>query len=218
MSVKRGLGLHRFYHMDGHVLASTSTAKYLGITFTDNLSWSLHVAEIAKRANQKLGFCKRNLRGSPAKCKALAYTALIRSGLEYAASIWDPYLKKDINLLECVQRKSARWTKSDYSWTTPQVSLPYLTISNGLSSSNDGKTLGCHCYTKLWTIRWKLNSVISVHKLLTGPQDVVPNWVQTLIKSFSCPVQSQRTFANHLQLELSLSGISCQWIYYSPAV
>ena len=31
----------------------------------------------------------------------------------------------------------------------PQVSLPYLTISNGLSSSNDGKTLGCHCYTKL---------------------------------------------------------------------
>ena len=40
MSVKRGLGIHRFYHMDGHVLASTSTAKYLGITFTDNLSWS----------------------------------------------------------------------------------------------------------------------------------------------------------------------------------
>jgi hypothetical protein len=33
--LKRGLGAHRFYHMDGHVLASTSSANYLGITFTE---------------------------------------------------------------------------------------------------------------------------------------------------------------------------------------
>lgn len=123
MSVKRGLGIQRFYHMDGHVLASTSTAKYLGVTFTSDLSWSTHIAEVAKRANQKLGFVKRNLRGCPAKCKILAYISLVRSGMEYAALIWDPYLKKDINILERVQNKSARWVKSDYDWTSSVSSM-----------------------------------------------------------------------------------------------
>ena len=35
--------------------------------------------------------------------------------MEYAAPIWDPYLQKDIASLEKVQRKAARWVKSDYS-------------------------------------------------------------------------------------------------------
>ena len=36
--------------------------------------------------------------------------------MEYAAPIWDPYLQKDIASLEKVQRKAARWVKSDYSF------------------------------------------------------------------------------------------------------
>ena len=114
MSIKRGVNLDRFYHMNGHILASVKSAKYLGVTFSDNLSWSTHISEIAKRANQKLGFVKHNLRGSPAKGKVTAYISLIRSGLEYAALIWDPYLKKYINLLESIQRRSARGVKSNY--------------------------------------------------------------------------------------------------------
>ena len=216
MSVKRGLGIHRFYHMDGHVLASTSTAKYLGITFTDNLSWSLHVAEIAKRANQKLGFCKRNLRGSPAKCKALAYTALIRSGLEYAASIWDPYLKKDINLLECVQRKSARWTKSDYSWTTSVTTL--LNDLKWAELEQRRKNIRLSLLYKI--VNYKVE--IELCDISTQIVDRTTRRGAKLGTDFNqklfCPAQSQQTFANHLQLELSLSGISCQWIYYSPAV
>ena len=35
--------------------------------------------------------------------------------MEYAAPIWDPYLQNDIASLEKVQRKAARWVKSDYS-------------------------------------------------------------------------------------------------------
>ena len=34
---------------------------------------------------------------------------------EYAANIWDPHLVKDVNLLEKVQRKAARFVKHDYA-------------------------------------------------------------------------------------------------------
>ena len=37
-----------------------------------------------------------------------------QSTLEYAASVWDPHLAKDINKLENIQRRSARFVKGDY--------------------------------------------------------------------------------------------------------
>jgi len=38
----------------------------------------------------------------------------VRSTLEYAAPVWDPHLAKDINKLENIQRRSARFVKGDY--------------------------------------------------------------------------------------------------------
>ena len=72
----------------------------------------------AHRANQKLDFIRRNLRGSSITSKCLAYTSLARSGMEYAASIWDLVSKVDIRKLEMVQRKAARWAKSCFSQST----------------------------------------------------------------------------------------------------
>jgi len=34
--------------------------------------------------------------------------------MEFAAPAWDPYRVKDINKLEMVQRRAARFAKSDY--------------------------------------------------------------------------------------------------------
>lgn len=39
---------------------------------------------------------------------------MVRSVLEYAAPIWDPYLRKDCDQLERVQRRAARFTCGDY--------------------------------------------------------------------------------------------------------
>jgi len=84
----------------GHVLSSVQIAKYLGITLTDELSWSSHVHSIHSCANSTLGFLRRNLRHCPAKLKETAYITLVRTTLEYAAFIWDPHLAKDCDLLE----------------------------------------------------------------------------------------------------------------------
>ena len=55
---------------------------------------------------------RRNLRGSSADCKQLAYISLVRSGTEYASIIWDPYTKADSNKLEKIKRSAARWILS----------------------------------------------------------------------------------------------------------
>ena len=38
----------------------------------------------------------------------------IRSTLEYASTVWDPYYIKDINSLDKTQRKAARFITGDY--------------------------------------------------------------------------------------------------------
>ena len=49
--------------------------------------------------------------------KKLAYTRLVRPMLEYASCVWwDPYLVKNINSLEMVQWRAARWATSNYDW------------------------------------------------------------------------------------------------------
>ena len=50
----------------------------------------------------------------PAQRDSLHHS-LVRSILEYTATIWDPHLLKDIRALEGVQRKAARYVKHDYS-------------------------------------------------------------------------------------------------------
>ena len=44
----------------------------------------------------------------------MAYISLIRSSLEYGSTVWDPYLKQDVDSLERVLRQAARFIKRDY--------------------------------------------------------------------------------------------------------
>jgi len=48
---------------------------------------------------------------APPDVKSLAYTSLVRPILEYATTAWDPCRAKDINKLDMVQRRAARFVK-----------------------------------------------------------------------------------------------------------
>ena len=57
----------------------------------------------------------RNLKGCPEKHKQTAYFSLIRSSMEYGATVWDPYQTYNSDKVERVQRRAARFVKSWYS-------------------------------------------------------------------------------------------------------
>ena len=73
--------------------------------FHKNFPWLY--SYFMSKANQKLGFIKRNLKASPQELKRLAYISLVQSGMEYASTVWDPHLSKDKDSMERVQRRAA---------------------------------------------------------------------------------------------------------------
>ena len=104
-------------------LESASATKYIGVTMADDLSWSPHIDNTTKKAKQTFGFLKRNIRVHNKDLKSVAYKTLVRPQLEYASIVWFPHHDTDINKVEAVQRRAARWATRDYKYTTSVTAM-----------------------------------------------------------------------------------------------
>ena len=98
------------YSLHNQTLEQVTSAKYLGITITDNLDWGQHVSDVSTKATQTLGFLPWNLALAPRETKDVAYKILIRPKLEYASPVWNPYSKSQVYQVEKVQKIAARCT------------------------------------------------------------------------------------------------------------
>ena len=103
------------YSLHGQTLKTVSSARYLGVDIASSLSWNTHVDRVASTANRTLGFLKRNIKSKSPYIRKCTYQTLVRPQLEYASSVWDPHTRSNIDKLEMVQRRAARWTLGDYS-------------------------------------------------------------------------------------------------------
>ena len=50
------------YTLHGQTLESVDSAKYLGVTISQDLNWNKHINNITGKANRTLGFIKRNVK------------------------------------------------------------------------------------------------------------------------------------------------------------
>ena len=85
------------YTLHQQTLENVQSAKYLGITITENMDWGQHISDISSKATKTLGFLRRNLAFAPRSTKEVAYKTLVRPKLEYAAPIWSPIVKLRFN-------------------------------------------------------------------------------------------------------------------------
>jgi len=62
----------------------------------------------SKKADRMLGVIKINFDDRSMETIMPLYKSLVRPHLEYCVSIWSPYYKKDIELIEGVQRRATK--------------------------------------------------------------------------------------------------------------
>ena len=126
--------------------------KDLGVIIDDNLNFKEHIYDKIKLANQILGIIKRNFKDLSRDSFILIYKSIVRSQLEYAVQIWNPYKLSLIEDLEKVQKRATKLVKG----------LHKVSYTTRLKLLN------------LPTLRYRRNrgDMIEVFKSLTGEYDV----------------------------------------------
>jgi len=89
-------------------LQEVAEERDLGIFVTDDLKPSVKCAKVAARAMQVLGVVKRNFVLTDKEDFRRLFNGFVRPRLEYYVSVWSPYLVKDIECLEKVQRRATK--------------------------------------------------------------------------------------------------------------
>ena len=142
---------HQYYMYESGIqvpVEQVESEKDLGVTFESTLRFDHHILNCVNKANRMLGLIKQTFTYMDKEMFLPLFKTLIRPHLEYATVVWSPFLKKDIFLIENVQRRATKIVK---------------TISN-LSYEERLKHLG------LPTLKYRRdrNDVIQVYKIMNG--------------------------------------------------
>jgi len=97
------------YWIHGQQLKHSDQAKYL-----PDMRWNKHIDTVTAKANNRLGFVKRNININSHAVKEQAYKSLVRPILEYSQTVWDPYTVTQTQQLESIQWRAARFTLRRY--------------------------------------------------------------------------------------------------------
>ena len=104
--------------------------KDLGVQLTADLKSSTQCLRSAAKARSVMGMVKRNFRRLDKDDFLLIYKTYIRPRMEYCIQAWSPYLKKDIECLERVQRAATKMVQGfhrlSYDDRLAQLSLTTL--------------------------------------------------------------------------------------------
>jgi hypothetical protein len=96
--------------LSGTVLDRVSSINDLGVIMDEKMTFSEHVDVMVAKAFAMLGFIRRlplEFR-DPHTLKSL-YTSLVRSKLEYASCVWNPFYDVCVDRVDRVQRRFIRY-------------------------------------------------------------------------------------------------------------
>ena len=96
------------YEMGGTILTKTVKEKDLGVTMNCIMKVSEQCRIAASKGNQVLGMIQRNITYKEKSLIVPLYKAIVRPHLEYCIQAWNPHLRKDIDMLEKIQRRATK--------------------------------------------------------------------------------------------------------------
>lgn len=181
------------YSMNGTNLKASTHERDLGVIVSDDLKSTLNCVESVKKANRILGCIRRSITTKRKDIISKLYKQLVRPLLEYAVQSWNPYLQKDIVMIEKVQRRATK--------IIPQLhDLPYPERLKSL---------------KLTTLHLRRHrgDMLEVFKILTGREGINENYL------FERNIENDMNLRGHIhKLKVKQCRLNCRKYFFSQRI
>ena len=96
------------YEMGGTILSKSVKEKVLRVTMNANMKVSEQYRIAASKGNHALGMIRRNITYKEKGLMVPLYKTIVSPHLEYCIQSMSPYLRKDIYMLEKIQRRETK--------------------------------------------------------------------------------------------------------------
>lgn len=101
------------YKLGGKNLETVTEERDLGVVVHQSLKSSCQCVKAVKSANATLGMICRTFLYKNSTSLLQLYKSLVRPKLEYCIQVWRPYLRRDIDLIEKVQKRATKMIIGD---------------------------------------------------------------------------------------------------------